>query len=146
MQVEELLLDTLEELIDEDLKTFQFFCTIKNLDSCKPFPKARLEKASRTVTVSKLTEAYSEELAVSLTVEILKKMYKNNLAEDLKNKYAAAPSTSSSAQSPPTAAAAAPGAPGASMMAQQGAVIFAPTLTSGTTGSWNVTIHQPKNN
>uniref|UniRef100_A0A3B4Z6J1 Pyrin domain-containing protein n=1 Tax=Stegastes partitus TaxID=144197 RepID=A0A3B4Z6J1_9TELE len=87
MQVKVLLFNTLEELIDDDLKTFQWYCTMDILAECKPFPRSRLEKACRIVTVTKLTESYGEELAVRLTVEILKKMTINDLAETLRSKY-----------------------------------------------------------
>ncbi len=50
----------------------------------------------------------------------------------------ATPTTSSSAVAPP----AAPAAPAATMSAQQGSVIFAPTLAGGTSGTWNITINK----
>ncbi|XP_008291272.1 pyrin-like [Stegastes partitus] len=149
MQVQQLLLEILEDLIDEELKMFQWYCTMDNLDECKRFPKTRLDKASRIVTVTKLTESYGEESAVRLTVEILKKMRNNSLADKLCNMYAegrpAAPSTSSSAQSPPAAAAAAAAAaPAATISAQEGSVVIAPMISSSsTTGSLNITIHKP---
>lgn len=136
MLVPELLLDTMEDLIDSELKTFKWYLTIPILDSCSPIRKSHLETASRTETVSKMIESYGEESAVNITVEILKKMGFNNAAVKLKRMHAGGttPTTSSSAAAPPAAPAA--------MMAQQGSVIIAPTVTGGTSGSWNITINK----
>ncbi|XP_044043709.1 pyrin-like [Siniperca chuatsi] len=141
MLVPQLLLETLEELLEDDFKQLKWYLSMTVVDSCRPIPKSHLEMASRRDTVSKMVESYGEESAVNITVEILKRMNANNAAVMLQNKYAegksATHSTSSSAVAPP-AAAAAP----ATMSAQQGSVIIAPTVAGGTSGSWNITINK----
>lgn len=170
MPVPQLLFDTLEDLVNDEFKTFKWYLSQRLLDSCSPIRRSHLEMASRTETVSKMTESYGEELAVNITAEILKKMGFNSTAAELKRKYAGAvgdsdwpktvrfwcvflhasvmivcvsifssaegrmPSTSSSAVAPPAAP--------ATMMAQQGSVIIAPSVTGGTSGSWNITINK----
>ncbi|TKS68591.1 NACHT, LRR and PYD domains-containing protein 3 [Collichthys lucidus] len=143
MQVPELLVETLEDLGDDDLKKFKWYLTLINEGGCKPIPNARLEKASREETVSRLIERYGENGAVKVTATALRKMSNNNAADMLERAYAAmgtaTPSTSSTVA--PPAAPAAPAAP-ATMMAQEGSVIFAPTISSGTSGAWNITINK----
>ncbi|XP_041789964.1 pyrin [Chelmon rostratus] len=136
MPVPQLLFDTLEDLVNDEFKTFKWYLSQRLLDSCSPIRRSHLEMASRTETVSKMTESYGEELAVNITAEILKKMGFNSTAAELKRKYAEGrmPSTSSSAVAPPAAP--------ATMMAQQGSVIIAPSVTGGTSGSWNITINK----
>lgn len=90
MLVPELLLQTLEELLDVDFKTLKWYLSMTILESCKPIPKCRLETASRTQTVSCMTDSYGEESAVNITVEILRKMNNNNSAQMLKSAYAGA--------------------------------------------------------
>lgn len=143
MKVPELLLEALEDLIDEDLKRLHSYLSWGVVEGYKAIPKAHLQNASRTDTVTKIMQTYKEEPAVKITVEILRKMNFNSTADELESKYAAgkqaAPNTSSSAAAaPPAAAAAAP----ASISAQQGSVVFAPTIVGGTSGKWNVTINK----
>lgn len=87
MLVPELLLETLEGLVNDDFQTFKWYLTMNILDSCKPIAKSRLEKACRTETVSRMTENYGEASAVNITVEILKKMNISDAADRLKNTY-----------------------------------------------------------
>ncbi|XP_076584500.1 pyrin-like [Chaetodon auriga] len=136
MLVPELLIETLEDLIDDDFKKLKWYLTLQILDSCNPIRRSHLDTASRTETVSKMIESYGEESAVNITAEILKKIGYNNTAERLKKMHAGGktPSTSSSAVAPPAAP--------ATMMAQQGSVIIAPTVTGGTSGTWNITINK----
>lgn len=173
MQVPHLLLETLEDLLNEELQMLKWYLSLEVLEGCRPIPKSRLEKASRTDIVSRMIDSYGEESAVNITVEILRKMNFNSAAEELKTKYAGAvdvishsnqnylfsscccftcvytdslticnfasaggkkatPSTSSSAVAPPAA----------TMSAQQGSVIFAPTVAGSTSGTWNITINK----
>ncbi|XP_049900330.1 circumsporozoite protein-like [Epinephelus moara] len=87
MLVPQLLLQTLEELRQDDFKKLKWFLSMDILDGCKPIPVSRLEKASLWDTVSRMIESYGEHLAVSITVEILKKMSNNNAAERLQKIY-----------------------------------------------------------
>lgn len=88
MAVEDLLLETLEDLNSEDFKTFKWRLTHRVLEECTPIPKARLDDAKRTDTVSALMEHYMEQSAVNVTIEVLKKMKNNLAAEKLRARYA----------------------------------------------------------
>lgn len=87
MPVEDLLLETLEDLDSDDFDTFKWRLTHRILEDCTPIPKARLDNAKRTDTVSTLMEYYMEK-AVNVTIEVLKKMKNNLAAEKLRSKYA----------------------------------------------------------
>ncbi|XP_026215044.1 NACHT, LRR and PYD domains-containing protein 3-like [Anabas testudineus] len=140
MSVPGMLFKILEDLIDDDLKTFQWFLTLKPpvLDNCKRIAKSQVVNLSREDTVSRIIESYGEASAVNLTIEILRKMNMNDAAEKLKKTYAegntAATQTSPSASAPPTAP--------ATISAQHGAVVIAPNITGSSTGSVNITINK----
>lgn len=88
MQASLLLLDTLDELGTNDFKRFLWNLTQPVLDECPPIRKGHLENADRQDAVSKMIDSYGEEMAVSVTAEILKRMNNNNAAEKLKRAYA----------------------------------------------------------
>uniref|UniRef100_A0A3Q1HAW3 Pyrin domain-containing protein n=1 Tax=Anabas testudineus TaxID=64144 RepID=A0A3Q1HAW3_ANATE len=92
MSVPGMLFKILEDLIDDDLKTFQWFLTLKPpvLDNCKRIAKSQVVNLSREDTVSRIIESYGEASAVNLTIEILRKMNMNDAAEKLKKTYAGA--------------------------------------------------------
>ncbi|XP_073712837.1 NACHT, LRR and PYD domains-containing protein 12-like [Misgurnus anguillicaudatus] len=77
------LKNTLEELLKEDLKHFQWH--LSNIKDRIPAPK--LENADVLDTVNKMREQYGTEKAVKVTMEILRKMKQNELAEQLENKH-----------------------------------------------------------
>ncbi|XP_049900336.1 uncharacterized protein LOC126390196 isoform X2 [Epinephelus moara] len=135
----------LEDLGDDDFETLKWYLSMDILEGCKPIPKSRLGKAPRTDTVSRMIESYGEESAVKVTVEILRKMGNINAAEKLKNRYAAplaAPAAPPAAPVlPPAAPVASPAAP-ATMSAQHGSVIIAPTVSGSTAGTWNITVNK----
>lgn len=87
MSVEDLLLETLEGLDSDDFDTFKWRLTHRVLEDCPPVPKARLDNAKRTDTVSTLMEYYVGK-AVNVTIEVLKKMKNNLAAEQLRSKHA----------------------------------------------------------
>lgn len=77
-----LLLETLKDLKSEKLKEFKFYLEKKKIASVSD-----LEKADAIDTV-KLMEAFcTPEGAVEVTVEILRMIKENNLAEQLKRKH-----------------------------------------------------------
>lgn len=88
MLVQELLLETLEDLDDEQFRMLKWYLSHKILESCKPIPKSYLQNASRLDTVDKITESYREELVVAITVEILRKIRNNKAADELQSRYA----------------------------------------------------------
>lgn len=88
MLVQELLLETLLDLDDEQFRMLKWLLSLNFLESCKPIPKSCLQNASRLDTVDKITESYGEELAVTITVEILRKIRNNKAADELQSRYA----------------------------------------------------------
>lgn len=88
MLVQELLLEILEDLDDEQFRMLKWYLSLKILESCKPIPKSCLQNASRPDTVDRITESYREELAVTITVEILRKIRNNKAADELQSRYA----------------------------------------------------------
>lgn len=86
--VPELLLETLVDLVAEDLRTFQWYLSSKVLEGLPHIPKSRLEGVDRPGTVDLLAQTYGYDGAVTVTVDILKKKMKFKLlAEELQKKY-----------------------------------------------------------
>ncbi|KTF88799.1 hypothetical protein cypCar_00043290, partial [Cyprinus carpio] len=79
--VKQLLYDTLDDLEEEHLKRFKSF-----LREDGPIPASVLEKADATDTVDQMLDRFGPERAVKITLDILKKITQNNLAEQLENK------------------------------------------------------------
>ncbi|XP_076869696.1 NLR family CARD domain-containing protein 3-like [Brachyhypopomus gauderio] len=97
--IPEELLSVLEELKTTDLKTFQWHLTT-TVEDDKRIPKAHLENADRHDTVDKMVQKYGPDGAVEITVDILKKMDQNQLAEDLRTKHSGHRCEESTAKSP----------------------------------------------
>ncbi|KAK2892521.1 hypothetical protein Q8A67_012509 [Cirrhinus molitorella] len=87
--VEELLVDSLKELVEAELKEFHWH--LKNAYN-KCISKSEMEKADIFDTVDKMVACFGPEEAVKVMVDILRKMNQNDLAEQLekKNKQAQA--------------------------------------------------------
>eukprot|EP00063_Salmo_salar_P075090 XP_014049925.1 PREDICTED: protein NLRC3-like isoform X1 [Salmo salar] len=89
--VPELLLATLNQLADDDLKTFKWYLKqhdgfISQMGLCA-ISKSQLENADREDTVDKMTETYSYADTLKISLEILRRINQNNLAEKLKTDY-----------------------------------------------------------
>ncbi|KAL1276264.1 hypothetical protein QQF64_035887, partial [Cirrhinus molitorella] len=82
--VEELLLDSLKELSEAELKEFHWRLMKAYR---KRISKSEMEKADIFDTVDKIVVCFGLEEAVNITVDILRKMNQNNLAEQLENKH-----------------------------------------------------------
>uniref|UniRef100_A0AAY5KT13 Caspase-8 n=1 Tax=Esox lucius TaxID=8010 RepID=A0AAY5KT13_ESOLU len=80
-----LLLNTLEDLANDDLKRFQWFLKQDMVHGFPPIPRSRLEKADRLDTVDVMVTTYDRDGAVKITLEILKRISQNYLAEQLEN-------------------------------------------------------------
>ncbi|KAI2665738.1 NACHT, LRR and PYD domains-containing protein 12 [Labeo rohita] len=80
--VKQLLNDTLDDLEEEQLKRFKSY-----LREDGPIPVSVLEKADATDTVDQMLDRFGPERAVKITLDILKKMNQNHLAEQLENKH-----------------------------------------------------------
>ncbi|ROL51219.1 NACHT, LRR and PYD domains-containing protein 6 [Anabarilius grahami] len=80
--VKDLLKKSLDELEEAELKKFRWHLRNDN----ENISKSDMENADRLKTVDKMVECFGPEEAVKITVEILRKMNQNNLAEQLENK------------------------------------------------------------
>ena len=80
------LLETLQQLEGKERKKFKWFLKDNILDGFNPIPTIKLENADEMDTVDKMVETYTLEGALKITVEILRKMDQNNLAERLMSK------------------------------------------------------------
>lgn len=78
----ELLVKSLKELGEDDLKEFRWF-----LKNHKHIPKREIENADVFDTVDKMVERFGPEEAVRITADILRKMNKNLLADELENEH-----------------------------------------------------------
>ncbi|XP_051747436.1 NACHT, LRR and PYD domains-containing protein 12-like [Ctenopharyngodon idella] len=81
--VKELLKKSLYELEGDDVKEFQWH--LENDHEC--ISKSDMENANRLKTVNKMVDRFGPEEAVKITVEILRKINQNNLAEQLENNH-----------------------------------------------------------
>ncbi|XDV16991.1 hypothetical protein PO909_016463 [Leuciscus waleckii] len=81
--VEELLVNSLEDLGKGDLKKFQWH--LKKDHEC--ILKSVMEKTDVLKTVDKMVDCFGPEETVKITVKILRKMNQNNLAEQLESKH-----------------------------------------------------------
>uniref|UniRef100_A0A3B4YNX0 Pyrin domain-containing protein n=1 Tax=Seriola lalandi dorsalis TaxID=1841481 RepID=A0A3B4YNX0_SERLL len=86
-RVPQLLLETLEELVAEQLRTFQFFLFSDVLEGFPHIPKSRVDSVDRPGTVDVLVQTYGYDDAVTVTVDILVRMKLKLCAEKLKKKY-----------------------------------------------------------
>uniref|UniRef100_A0A9J7ZWG1 NACHT, LRR and PYD domains-containing protein 12-like n=1 Tax=Cyprinus carpio carpio TaxID=630221 RepID=A0A9J7ZWG1_CYPCA len=82
--VKELLVDSLKELVEVELKEFHW----RLMDTYhKRISKSEIEKADIFDTVDKMVTCFGPEEAVKIMVEILRKMNQNDLAGQLENKH-----------------------------------------------------------
>ncbi|XP_077054757.1 apoptosis-associated speck-like protein containing a CARD [Siphateles boraxobius] len=81
--VEELLLNSLMDLLQDDLKLFQWH--LRKNHEC--ISKSEMENADRLKTVDKMVACFGQEEAVKITVNILRKVNQNHLAEQLENEH-----------------------------------------------------------
>ncbi|XP_062318256.1 caspase b-like [Osmerus eperlanus] len=80
---EEYILESLDQLGEKGLKRFKWFLQKELLDGFYPIPKNNLENADEEDTVDKMVETYTVDGAVEITVEILRRMKRNDLAQTL---------------------------------------------------------------
>ncbi|XP_029520813.2 NLR family CARD domain-containing protein 3-like isoform X1 [Oncorhynchus nerka] len=99
--VAELLLATLEDLLEVDLKTFKWRLTQDVLEGFPHIPVSQLENADRLDITNTMVETYGPEGAVKISLEILRKMNQNQLSDRLKNQYNEGETTEAAAPSAP---------------------------------------------
>ncbi|XP_050957732.1 protein NLRC3, partial [Labeo rohita] len=80
--VKQLLYDTMDDLEKKELKRFKSY-----LREDGNIKVSVLEKADATDTVDQMLDRFGPENAVKITLDILKKMNQNHLAEQLENKH-----------------------------------------------------------
>ncbi|XP_076842976.1 NACHT, LRR and PYD domains-containing protein 3-like [Brachyhypopomus gauderio] len=97
--IPEELLSVLEELKPKELKNFRWHLT-NSLEGDKRIPIGHLENADEHDTVDKMVQKYGPYGAVEITVDMLKKMNQNQLAEDLRTKHSGHRCEESTAKSP----------------------------------------------
>ncbi|XP_047464167.1 E3 ubiquitin-protein ligase TRIM35-like isoform X2 [Mugil cephalus] len=73
--VEKVLKEHLDELSQDELKTFQWHLTVRY----QAIPKSQLENATREQTVDKMVQTYGEEPAVEITVDVFSRINRNDL-------------------------------------------------------------------
>ncbi|KAM9472882.1 NACHT, LRR and PYD domains-containing protein 3-like isoform 1-T4 [Salvelinus alpinus] len=82
--VKERLLAVLDDLSSEELKRFKWHLTTENkLDGFLHIPKGQLETTDRHDIVDQMVQKYRGNVAVKITLDILKKISRNDLAEKL---------------------------------------------------------------
>ncbi|XP_031667306.1 uncharacterized protein LOC116358963 isoform X6 [Oncorhynchus kisutch] len=81
-----LLLGTLAELVSEELTLFQWHL-IHGVEGFTSISRGQLENANRLVTVDRMVQQYHEDGAVKITLEILRKMDQNKMADELEKKF-----------------------------------------------------------
>ncbi|KAA0721505.1 NACHT, LRR and PYD domains-containing protein 4E NALP-epsilon [Triplophysa tibetana] len=80
--IKKLLIDSLDDLDKAQLKRFRSY-----LRNDYKFPASVLEEADVLDTVDKMVEREKQEGAVKITLDILKKINRNDLVEELENKH-----------------------------------------------------------
>ncbi|XP_072574650.1 NLR family CARD domain-containing protein 3-like isoform X2 [Paramormyrops kingsleyae] len=80
----DLLLDYLEELNDEELKKFKWKLSHTKYKELKPLPRGQVKNLDRTDLADWMISSYMEVGALEVTLDILKNMTLNDLAERLK--------------------------------------------------------------
>ncbi|XP_056091076.1 NACHT, LRR and PYD domains-containing protein 12-like [Rhinichthys klamathensis goyatoka] len=83
VKVEDLLEKSLKDLVEAERKKFKWH--LEKDHEC--ISKSEMEKADILDTVDKMVACFGPEEAVKITVETLRKMNQNNLAEQLENKH-----------------------------------------------------------
>lgn len=81
--VPEILLETLDDLGDEELKIFKWF--LQQAEILEDFPvirKSCLEKADRLDTLDLIVQTYSEQ-SVEVITKVLRKINRNDLVQSL---------------------------------------------------------------
>ncbi|KAK2915663.1 hypothetical protein Q8A67_000037 [Cirrhinus molitorella] len=80
--VKEILKNSMMELLEAELNEFQWY--LKN-NEC--ISNSEMENADRLKTVDKMLACFGPEQAVTITLDILRKMNQNHWAEQLENNY-----------------------------------------------------------
>lgn len=83
MEPKEQLWRTLQRLTKDQFQNFQWFLKIPVLEGFSVIPEAQLEEADRSATVDLMVQKYQDSGALKVTLEVLRKISRNDLVEDL---------------------------------------------------------------
>ena len=87
-KLKEKLLNTLEDLKEDEFKKFKWFLNQDDiLEDFKGIPVAKLEKAEREDTVDLMVQKHQDPRALQLTIKILEKICRNDLVQRLQNSH-----------------------------------------------------------
>ncbi|XP_060716377.1 pyrin [Tachysurus vachellii] len=84
-----LLLNTLDELVKEDFERFKWSLTNNNAQGFEPISRCKLENAKQRDIVDLMVNQYEPPGAAKVTVQVLKQIGQNKLANDLEKKLKA---------------------------------------------------------
>ncbi|XP_036376437.1 NACHT, LRR and PYD domains-containing protein 3 [Megalops cyprinoides] len=79
----QLMVDTLEELEEKDFKKFRLYLKDNVLEGYKPIPRGQLEGKDVPDVVDIMMKSYGKEPSFKITLEILKKIQRNDLVQRL---------------------------------------------------------------
>ncbi|CAL8285734.1 unnamed protein product [Arctogadus glacialis] len=151
MNIQEILLNSLEELGSNDFKKFQSYLSDSGQIDFKPIPKSFLEDPLEHVTVDHMVERYGHGRAVTVTLGILRKMNLNENARKLEEKTCCGSAKEVKDQLKPSeqveCTAAPPSTPSGSVsVSANHSVVLLPTLNHNhcSTGSINFNINIQK--
>lgn len=82
----DLLFHAMDGLKPEQLKRFKLYLSHRTMDGIEPIPRDRLGDSDATDIVETMMEVYGCEGAVRITIHILRKLKRTDLAEELKKK------------------------------------------------------------
>ena len=82
---EEDLLNTLNDLSEDDFENFKWFLKKENMGDISPIQWAQLENAKRRDVVDLMGQKYEFAAAVKVMKSVLKKISRNDLVEELSN-------------------------------------------------------------
>ncbi|KAM9463487.1 uncharacterized protein ACWYII_009156 [Salvelinus alpinus] len=83
--MEQVLVNTLDELTSDEMKRFQWLLIKHQRRGYKPISKSELDRDTRREnTVELMVNKYRENGALGVTIHILKDMHQNKLADELK--------------------------------------------------------------
>lgn len=82
-KLQEKLWQTLQRLTQDQFENFKWLLKIGVLDGFPSIPEAHLEGAEKRVTVDLMVQTYQGSGALKVTLEVLRKISRNDLVKDL---------------------------------------------------------------
>ena len=79
------LINTLDDLVDDEFKSFKSYLKDEKVDNTEPIKVNKLAKADRQETVDLMVQKYEFATAVEVMKSVLKKISRNDLVRKLSN-------------------------------------------------------------